>query len=262
MFPGAILSLCLSASGAINSASQEILRMVNQGVSQDVIQNYISGTSASYSLNADDILYLQQNGVPQPVISSMITHDNSIAQSTTQPYSSQQSPSYSQDQSQSYQTSTSDYQTTQQVNPPDAYATQNYGQDQQVVQVAPQQAPPQVASFYDDLRPYGNWIYLEGSGWCWQPYEVRTVSNWQPYCDNGTWVYSEDGWYWQSYYNWGWAPFHYVAGHMQTAAGFGIQIRCGHRAGLFGAMLTIIADGRRCRLRVSTVTDGLGFTLV
>lgn len=27
--------------------------------------------------------------------------------------------------------------------------------------------------------------------------------------DNGCWLWSDSGWYWQSYYTWGWAPFHY-----------------------------------------------------
>lgn len=211
LFPVAVCSLTLSATAAINSASQEIVRMANSGVSQDVIQQYVNGSAATFNLNADDILYLQQNGVPQPIISTMISHDNAIAQGNgnTQPDTSytQQPQNYQQAQPQDYQQTQPIDQTVQQgqVNPPDVYG----GQDQQVMQVAPNQAPPQVTAFYDDLRPYGNWIYLEGSGWCWQPNEVRTVANWQPYSDNGNWLYSNDGWYWQSYYNWGWAPFHY-----------------------------------------------------
>src|SRR5581483_7749430 len=30
-----------------------------------------------------------------------------------------------------------------------------------------------------------------------------------PYCDRGRWLCSDAGWYWQSDYSWGWAPFHY-----------------------------------------------------
>lgn len=209
----------LPASAAINSASQDVLRMTQNGVSEQVIEDYVNRSSAAYNLNADDIVYLQQNGVPQPVISTMLAHDSTLAQGQapsspqyTQPPTYPQSQNY--DNSQNYNQAPPPDQTAQ-VNPPDvaaygSYGTQPYSdQSVQVMQVAPDQAPPQVASFYDELRPYGTWIYLEGYGWCWQPYEVRTAVNWQPYCDNGQWLYCNDGWYWQSGYTWGWAPFHY-----------------------------------------------------
>lgn len=198
----ALFSLAaFSSIAAINSASQDVLRMVQNGVSETVIDNYVNNSTAAFNLNADDILYLQENGVPQPVISTMISHDNNnnnVAQG--QPYDYNQAPPPDQ---------------TAQVNPPDAYSSgyvdQSGYSDQsaQVMEVAPDQAPPQVASFYDELRPYGTWIYLQGYGWCWQPNQVRTVANWQPYRDDGNWLYCDDGWYWQSSYNWGWAPFHY-----------------------------------------------------
>ncbi|HXD00662.1 MAG TPA: DUF6600 domain-containing protein [Verrucomicrobiae bacterium] len=70
-------------------------------------------------------------------------------------------------------------------------------------------APEDVNYFYGDLSPYGQWVDLEGYGWCWQPSVVATNPGWQPYCDDGHWVYTDAGWFWQSDYDWGWAPFHY-----------------------------------------------------
>jgi hypothetical protein len=63
--------------------------------------------------------------------------------------------------------------------------------------------------FYDTLSPYGNWVDVEGSGLCWQPTVVIYDSSWQPYCDHGHWVYTDDGWYWLSDYSWGATAFHY-----------------------------------------------------
>ena len=217
--------LSLSATAAINAASQDVLKMVQNGVSEDVIQGYVNWSSTAYNLNADDILSLQQNGVPQPVISSMLAHDSTLAQGQA-PYSPDQPPQYAQpqnDQAPEYSQQPQNYNNNQapvgvQVNPPDVNAygnTQGYGdqgctdQNVPVMQVAPDQAPPQVSSFYSALQPYGSWIYLEGHGWCWQPSVVRANYSWQPYCDNGQWVYCNDGWYWQSGYPWGWAAFHY-----------------------------------------------------
>ncbi len=208
VFPAVVLvAFGFSARAAINSASQDVLKMAQSGVSEQVIEGYVNNSSATFNLNADDIVYLQQNGVPQPVISTMISHDSSLAQGQTQPLQGQTQP-YEQQQPQNYEQVPPD-QTAPQANPPGSYASAYVGQDQPVVQVAPDQAPPQVSSFYDVLAPYGNWIYLEGYGWCWQPNEVRATPTWQPYCDNGNWVYCDDGWYWHSGYNWGWAPFHY-----------------------------------------------------
>ena len=61
-------------------------------------------------------------------------------------------------------------------------------------------------SFYDNLSPYGTWIDYPGYGHVWNP---RIEAGFRPYATNGNWRYSQQGWAWQSNYNWGWAPFHY-----------------------------------------------------
>ncbi len=62
--------------------------------------------------------------------------------------------------------------------------------------------------FYNNLAPYGTWVVVGGYGRCWRPTVCVYNSGWQPYCDNGRWVYSDCGWYWASSYAWG-ATFHY-----------------------------------------------------
>jgi len=80
--------------------------------------------------------------------------------------------------------------------------------------------PPEVNYFYNDLSPYGTWVYLEGSGWCWQPTVVVINRAWRPYCDSGHWIYSDAGWYWGSDYSWGWAPFHYGRWYQHERCGW------------------------------------------
>jgi hypothetical protein len=46
-------------------------------------------------------------------------------------------------------------------------------------------------------------------GYCWQPTVYTVDRSWRPYRDLGRWLYTDSGWYWQSDYSWGWAPFHY-----------------------------------------------------
>ena len=80
-----------------------------------------------------------------------------------------------------------------------------------VTDVTPPPAPDQpvtVNYFYNTLAPYGSWVVVGGYGRCWRPTVCVYNSSWQPYCDNGHWVYSDCGWYWASSYAWG-ATFHY-----------------------------------------------------
>lgn len=61
-------------------------------------------------------------------------------------------------------------------------------------------------TFYDDLSPYGDWVYHNNYGYVWSP---RVSGNFRPYSTNGHWVYTRHGWTWVSKYRWGWAAFHY-----------------------------------------------------
>jgi Family of unknown function (DUF6600) len=64
-----------------------------------------------------------------------------------------------------------------------------------------------VDYFYDNLSG-GNWIEVEGYGYGWQPDLAVNDSNWRPYAD-GYWAYTDDGWTWISYEDFGWATYHY-----------------------------------------------------
>ena len=59
--------------------------------------------------------------------------------------------------------------------------------------------------FYDGLAPYGDWLYVDGYDYCWQP---RVEEGWRPYT-NGSWIYTDAGWTWSSDEEWGWATDHY-----------------------------------------------------
>jgi hypothetical protein len=60
--------------------------------------------------------------------------------------------------------------------------------------------------FYEDLSPYGSWIQYAPYGYVWIPLQV--AYRWRPYT-HGRWAWTDSGWTWISYYNWGWIPFHY-----------------------------------------------------
>lgn len=71
--------------------------------------------------------------------------------------------------------------------------------------------PPETGSnlFTDALAPYGTWMQLSNYGAAWQPAVELANPDWKPYVNDGQWIDSDSGWYWQSAYTWGWAPFHY-----------------------------------------------------
>lgn len=60
--------------------------------------------------------------------------------------------------------------------------------------------------FYDELMPYGDWVKDANYGYIWLP---AAGNDFHPYGSNGHWVMTEYGNTWVSYYDWGWAPFHY-----------------------------------------------------
>jgi hypothetical protein len=88
--------------------------------------------------------------------------------------------------------------------------------------VGTEPAPPVINNFsffYDSLAPYGSWITVPSYGYVWRPTCAVASPAWRPYWNNGSWIWSDCGWYWNSSYSWGWAPFHY--GNWFNAPGYG-----------------------------------------
>ena len=64
-----------------------------------------------------------------------------------------------------------------------------------------------VDFFYNNLSG-GSWIEVADYGYCWQPDLAVGNSTWRPYSD-GYWAYTDLGWTWVSYEDFGWATYHY-----------------------------------------------------
>ncbi|MEY2574264.1 MAG: hypothetical protein QOJ87_2477, partial [Verrucomicrobiota bacterium] len=62
--------------------------------------------------------------------------------------------------------------------------------------------------FYDNLGDGGSWIEAGDYGYCWQPSVAASNTSWRPYAD-GYWAYTDQGWTWISYEDFGWATYHY-----------------------------------------------------
>ncbi len=152
---------------------------------------YVENYSGTFNPNAEQIVYLNDLGVTEAVITAMVKHNGSTAPAAPTP-----PPAVIQTQA-APGTAAPVHPSTPPSTPPSA---------------PPETTPPpstEVTYFYDSLAPYGSWVYLSGYGWCWQPTVSVTVAGWRPYTDRGRWYWSDSGWYWHSEYSWGWAPFHY-----------------------------------------------------
>jgi len=68
------------------------------------------------------------------------------------------------------------------------------------------QTPVSFGFFYNSLDPYGQWVQVGDYGYCWHPNNVGP--DWRPYAD-GYWAYTDDGWTWVSYEDFGWITYHY-----------------------------------------------------
>src|SRR5580658_8982146 len=73
--------LCLKGSSSANAQTapanlspgvQEVLKLSQAHMGDEVILSYIKNSGASYNLSADDILYLNSQGVSQPVLSALL----------------------------------------------------------------------------------------------------------------------------------------------------------------------------------------------
>lgn len=72
---------------------------------------------------------------------------------------------------------------------------------------APRETPrAAVGFFYDELAPYGEWVFIRAYGWAWHPHD--RPRNWRPYTV-GRWALTASGWTWASEEPFGWATYHY-----------------------------------------------------
>jgi hypothetical protein len=83
-----------------------------------------------------------------------------------------------------------------------------------LVLIAAHERPAQAAAsvsvefFYDSLSPYGDWVEVEGYGYCFRPTVTVSDPGWRPYTE-GSWMHTDAGWTWNSDEDFGWATFHY-----------------------------------------------------
>jgi len=179
---------------------QDVVKLAQAGISDDVILTQIKDNGANYNLTADQIIYLKEKGVSQPVIKALVASGTAAPVVSAVP-AAQPAPA-----------------PAPAVAPAPAPAPTAAAAPAAVPPPAPAPAAPPVPaaqpavsldSFQAQLTPYGSWIQVPGYGLCWQPTVAVTDPAWRPYFDQGHWDYTDAGWSWESDYPWGGVVFHY-----------------------------------------------------
>jgi len=192
---GAVIGWMCCAGGNVSFAQgtppglspdlQEVVKLAQAKMPDDIIKNYISSTGRSYRLSADDIIYLHSQGVSAEVISTLQTAGAAAPAPVPQPTTPAPAPVATPPPT---------------APPPPAVTT------------TPAPVPPEDVNFqyfHDQLARYGTWLDVNGTMY-WRPDQAIAVNpDWRPYYDMGRWVETDNGLYWQSDYTWGDIPFHY-----------------------------------------------------
>ena len=176
----------LPAGIPLGSPAGQVFKLAQAGVDASVIQTYISNCPTAFNLQADEIIALTDAGVSSEMVSAMFAHDKKLPAPAALPA------------------------------PAPVAATEQAGSPPPAPTVGTDAVPTQTVTPADlnpdemdqTLSPYGTWVQVEGYGRCWRPSVGVYDATWQPYCDRGSWVYTDYGWYWNSDYAWG-MTFHY-----------------------------------------------------
>lgn len=193
----------------VSPAVAQVIKLFQARVSEEVLTAYITNFPVFFNLTPENIIYLDSTGMAPQHVAAMLQHDRMLRDQLA---SQQAGNNYQPDQATQPYPSVS--QPNNSTNPQDQTSQQemdtNYfspsGDDNQASYDDSAEA---AGYFYPSLAPYGSWFFVSGFGLCWQPSQACKDRNWTPYCDNGQWFSTDSGWFWNSFYPWGWATFHY-----------------------------------------------------
>jgi hypothetical protein len=177
----------------VSPGVEEVIQLARAQMDDAVLLAFIENSPARFNLGAEAILYLHDLGLSTEVIAAMIRHDENL------PMPDWETPATP-------------------VSEPVAVAEPAEAAPPTAVAVSTGTAPAAGTTvthnhFYNALAPYGEWMELPEFGWGWRPTVAVVNTSWRPYVHGGRWIFTDCGWYWNSFYSWGWAPFHYGRWH-------------------------------------------------
>ena len=181
---------------------QDVIKLVKAGLGEEVVLAHIKNTGATYTLSADQIIHVHQQGVSENEMKALMGSGSATVPASPAPVPAPAPVVTTPAPAQALTAPAP-------VPPTPTYAPVPSAPTVPMAPTVPAAAPASLASFQAQLAPYGAWMDVPGYGLCWRPSVAATDPYWRPYCDQGHWVYTADGWFWQSDYPWGDIAFHY-----------------------------------------------------
>ncbi len=216
---------------------REVVRLAQTTLGENILLSYIETITEPYKLSADQVIYLSDLGLSGGVVNALLKHESALM--TQSPAGGSTVPSVDVAEVTGPQAPAGVTNLGAPAAPPVIPAAVGESGAPPAPPVGPPPsllaevgptAPPATVinynTFYESLSPYGSWVDVADYGYCWQPTVAVLDTGWQPYCQNGSWAWSDQGWYWNSGYSWGWAPFHYGRWHRSSHRGWVWQPGC------------------------------------
>ena len=185
-----LLSIAVFAPIQASEGFDDLANLIKVGVTDEVVLAFIDGSSVAYKFNDDETQYLTDLGASTRVMEGALSHGRNLSApvaTVTPTDAANQVPV---------------------PGTPALTAVSVTIDDTNPAIGAPADGDVNISYFYKALTPFGRWIDVDGES-VWQPESVKTEPGWRPYCNHGNWVSTDQGWAWNSDYEWGWAPFHY-----------------------------------------------------
>ena len=212
-------TVAIPAAPPLPGPVADVVQLTRGGLDEGVIGEYIVNIREPFALGAAQIVYLNDLGVSSNVIHRLMRKAAEIRPDASTP-SAQVAPATP--------TAVAPYSVAPPAANPQTVVTTLEGTPpppptSAVTTVVAAPVAPTVVNqqvFYQSLSPYGSWMDVPGYGWCWRPSVAVANTAWQPYCDGGSWLWTDAGWYWNSTYTWGWAPYHYGRWHQHARFGW------------------------------------------
>ena len=212
-------TVAIPAAPPLPGPVADVVQLTRGGLDEGVVTEYIGNIREPFALGAAQIVYLNDLGVSSNVIHRLMRKAAEIRPEAAAP-TALVAPATP--------TAGAPYNVAPPAANPQAVVTTIEGTPpppptSAVTTVVAAPVAPTVVNqqvFYQSLSPYGSWMEVPGYGWCWRPSVAVANTAWQPYCDGGSWLWTDAGWYWNSTYTWGWAPYHYGRWHQHARFGW------------------------------------------
>jgi len=209
-----LLSLVCAGSARASEGFDDLVKMVKNGVQEDIVLAYIDASNTAYNFTVDEILYLNDLGASANVVKAAEVHGKLIrsmaAKAPDAPDATLPPPPNTVDPVVGRPDPIPPPREVVAPAPPDdqPVVVREYVEPAAPVVVAPPPEQLNVSFFYESMSPYGSWVTV-GDTYMFRPTVAVADRSWRPYATRGHWVLTDQGWAWQSDYSWGWAAFHY-----------------------------------------------------